>query len=149
MPEKYLGVILWADRDGARGVLADTAGQTWRFSETLPEKIGFGKIPVYENGWRPKVSIGKNPKSGHDFVLTEPEIVEFSIEFFKFRDGRDGNKITSVCAASDYSQEEYDTLSIVRENWEMQKRAERRARHERREAEPKELETRTMVYSPR
>ena len=149
MSEKYLGVILWADRDGARGVLADVANQTWRFSETIPEKIGFGRIPVYENGWRPKVAIRQNPKSGHDFVVTEPEIVEFSIEFFKFRDGRDGNKITSVCAASDYSQEEYDTLSIVREKWEMQKSAERRARVEQRESEPKELGTRTRVYSPR
>lgn len=149
MSEKYLGVILWADRDGARGVLADLDGQTWRFSETLPERNTFNRIPVYENGWRPKVSIENNPKSGHEFMVTEPEIVEFSIEFFTFRDGRDGHKITSLGLAHDFSQEDCDALSLAREKYEMQKRAERKARYERRESEPKELGTRTRVYSPR
>lgn len=149
MSERYLGVILWADRDGARGVLADLDGQTWRFSETLPERNTFNRIPVYENGWRPKVSIENNPKSGHEFVVTEPEIVEFSIEFFKFRDGRDGNKVTSLCAAPNHSQEDAEKLFIVREEFDMKKSEERRERRLRHAMLVEDLSTRTRRYQSR
>lgn len=149
MSEKYLGIILWAAEDGSRGVIADAANQTWRFTETLSERNTFNRVSVYEGGWRPKVSQKTNPRTGKPFLIAEPEIVEFEIKFFHFSDGRDGHKITSLGLADDFSQEDYDALSLAREKYEMQKRAERKARYDRREAEPKELGTRTRIYAPR
>lgn len=146
MSEKFLGIILWADRDGARGVLADTAGQTWHFTETIAERGTFNRIPVYENGWRPKVFVLTNSRTDKEFVTTEAEIVEFEIEFFQYKDGRDGHKITRICAPDDFSQEDAEKLFIVRENWECQKSAERRERILRHKNEMPNLGYRTRCY---
>lgn len=125
MSETFLGVILWAEKDGSRGCLADIAGQTWIFRE-FAISDSREQIAVYQDGWRPKVSIQSNPKTGKAFAVTEPEIVEFSIEFFRYSDGRDGYKIVSIRAAEDFSQQDYEALTLTRERFEMAKRAERR-----------------------
>lgn len=128
--ESYLGIILWADQDGHRGVLGDIKGQTWHFTESMPERGTFNQIPVYKDGWRPKVSIRQHRISGKQFVETEPEIVEFTINFFTHRDGSEGYRISSIRSASDYGQEEYELLATVRENRDTQKFMERQAKRE-------------------
>ena len=75
--------------------------------------------------------------------------MEFSIEFFRYSDGRNGYKIVSIRAAEDFSQADHEALFIVRERYEMVKRAERRARYERRESEGAKLGFRTRVYKAR
>jgi hypothetical protein len=141
MGETFLGVILWAEKDGIRGCVGDTGGQSWLFREFVLSKSR-EQIAVYQDGWRPKVSIQTNPKTSKEFVVTEPEIVEFSIEFF--RSG--GYKILSIAAATRVSTQDAETLNLVRERFEMAKRAERKARYERRESAPRELRFRTRKY---
>lgn len=151
MAEKYLGVILWASADGSNGVLADIEGGTWRFKETATIANGgsLEYVSVYQNGWKPKTTVRANPASGKTFVSTEPSIVFFTLNQFTYRDGRAGHTITSVEDATGVLPEDADRLFIVREKWEMQKSAERRARHELRKTESSELGFWTRCYTPR
>ena len=135
MSEKYLGIILWASADGSDGVLADIEGGTWRFRETakMPNGGSLEYISVYQNGWKPKTTVGTNPASGKPFVSTEPSIVFFTLRQFTYRDGRAGHTITSIEDAIDFLQQDAEKLFIGRETYEMKKSVERRARYEKRE----------------
>lgn len=92
-------------------------------------------IRVYQDSWRPEVSVKKNPRTGREFVVAEPQIIQFSIECFKYPDGRDGYTILGIEPAQNIQQQDSDSLFIVREEWEMQKSAERRERMTQRESE--------------
>lgn len=128
MSEQYLGIVLWADRDGSRCCIADLAGQTWIARDRA--EVNREWIEVYQGGWRPTVHITQNPRTGKDFMVAEPQLVQFSIAFFNYRDGRDGYQIQSIEPAQNIQQQDSDSLFIVREEWETQKSAERRKRIE-------------------
>lgn len=128
--DSFLGIIIWAEADGRRGVLADMSGVTWQFFESLPEYGTFSSIPVYQDGWRPTSAIRKNPFSGKEFIHTDPEIVEFSIQFFMHKNGNSGYKITSIRPALEYTQEDYEKLMTIRENEERKKFLERQKKRE-------------------
>jgi hypothetical protein len=116
----YLGIVLWAARDGADGCLADLSGETYLFRENIVHS-NFTTTSVYVGDWRPTVSIRTNPKTGRQFVVAEPEIIEFEIEFFQHTDGKDSYKIQSIGAAANIGQEDYEILLHIRKNYDQRK----------------------------
>lgn len=111
--QAWLGIILWASKDGENGVLADSNGNTWRFRERLPIE----GTEVYQNGWRPQISVETIPETGKERIITEPSIVWFTIRFFQYHDGRSGHNVMTIEAAENVPQEHATALQEVWDKW--------------------------------
>ena len=120
-PEYYLAIIFWAAIDGTRGVLAALDGRTYCFNETNPIPESLNRVPTYQDGWRPETAI-----DAWSLVWTEPTIVEFSVRFFTYEDGRDGYTVTSTRPAAEYSEGDREILFSYRAKHDAKQDAKRR-----------------------
>ena len=128
----YLGVVFWWNPGLRKGVLADVEGTTYVFRDAATPHDDYIRSPVFPDGWQPITRPGKPSEGDHaSWIVTKTTIVEFGIEYFSFReDGAQGSQILSVAPAEDYSQQDYETLITIREKYDAQKAAERKARYE-------------------
>jgi hypothetical protein len=148
-PLPYLGIVFWYNPGLRKGVLCDLNGTTYVFKDVVTPHGDYIRSPVFRDGWQPVTRPGKL-KNGSEgaWLVTEPTIIEFSLEYFRFReDGAEGSQILSVAPASDFTQADYEDLITIRDKYEARELAERKARQEA--ANPREgnYGPRTRHYS--
>lgn len=130
--EKCSGVIFWWNPGLRKGVLCDLNGTTYVFRNAATPHDDYIRGPVFPDDWQLATEPGKlRDGSDASWLVTEPTIVEFGMEFFTFREDRaEGSLMFSVAPAENYSQRDYESLITIREKYDAQKLAERKARYE-------------------
>lgn len=120
---KYLGIIIWYSPKSEKGVLADLNGETWIFRSTRRSNPAEYKS-VFQNGFIPETI--EHPT--RHYMVTSPSLVWFEIDFFNYSDGRQGNCITSIESATEFSEADAAALRAIRERIDTEKKEAKRAR---------------------